>query len=631
MMRNWSILTRLTLAFFFVILFATILTTVNLNGAIEQYYLSKMESSLSSNAALIADVLKPYILSVSNRALLQPLAQDLARKSLARVTIIDKDGTVLADSQEDPAAMDNHRYKPEIQSAFAGKIGKATRQDSPTGPATKYVAIPVERDGRLVGAVRLSMPLTEIHRVMGGIRGMLIKMSLISILLSLALAYIIARTFTEPLREMLEAALAVSNGDFGRRLHVTYGGELGRLGSALNDMSRRLEETIRSMTDDKNKVQAILASMVDGVIAVDNESRVMLLNPAACKMFGVSEEMALGRKILEVIRNYELADAFTASTRKQDAGGEVSVKEFRIFSPEEMILRVHVTAIKGENDRAVGAVAVIQDVTELRRLEQVRTEFVGNVSHELRTPLTSIKGFVETLLDGAMDDPQMGRKFLKIIQKETNRLDALISDLLDLSRIESKNFELRKRPARLRKIVESAITTLEFKAKEKNLHIEVLIPQNMEKIPVDRDLLLQVFVNLVDNSIKYTPENGIITISASEDPDWVTVSVSDTGIGIPRQHLSRLFERFYRVDKARSRDVGGTGLGLAIVKHIVERHGGTVSIASEVGRGTSVSFTLPRHNTRNQLLHSLPGSSPGEAPGALAGNAGSSPKAASLT
>ncbi|HHY46919.1 MAG TPA: cell wall metabolism sensor histidine kinase WalK [Firmicutes bacterium] len=589
---KWNILSKLTLSFWAIVLLVTGITTVFLNRAFQEHFVTTIDSSLKANARMVSDLLleRGFPGGMPGRLpQIQEITERVARDVKARVTIIDPSGAVLSDSQKNAGLMNNHADRPEVKQALAGKTGTSTRFSRTILSTMRYIAVPVISDGKVVAVVRLAVPLTEINRTRDRIRSRLMVAAFISILLSGGIAYLLARSLAEPLRDMITVASRIAGGDFSKRVRITARDEIGCLADALNHMADRLSTTIQEMSEERNKIKAILASMADGVVAVDSDNRIILMNRAAEQMFGITEGAAYGRKFLEAIRNYELVEALSGATR-----GEVHSAEFKVFSPNERILRVSATCIESTSDQPAGVVAVIQDVTELRRLEQLRTEFVSNVSHELRTPLTSIKGFVETLLDGAMEDGSTATRFLGIIQNEANRLERLISDLLDLSRIESGQIALRKVPCHLDKLTQSVCTFLHGQADAKQLSLEINIPADFPQVPADKDLLRQVFINLIDNAIKYTPAGGRVIIYGSDSGDSVTIHVEDTGVGIPKAHLSRLFERFYRVDKARSRELGGTGLGLAIVKHIIDRHGGKVWIESEVGKGTRVSFTLPK-------------------------------------
>ena len=361
--------------------------------------------------------------------------------------------------------------------------------------------------------------------------------------------------------------------------------------------SRALSESARRQW----QLSAVLGSLADGCIAVDPQGRIILFNHAAGRLFGTGEQEALGRPLVEVVRSYDLVTAVSETL----ASGGQQVREFRLSGPTERTLQVTTTALADPDQpeekhpgaggrRVSGAVALVRDVTELRRLERVRTDFVANVSHELRTPLTAIKGFIETLQEGAAEDAVTRRRFLDIMARETDRLVALISDLLDLSRLESRSVEFRPQPVSLPEVAETVILLFRAKAEGKGLKLSSSFPAGLPPVLADEAMLRQVFINLLDNAVKYTP-SGEIRVRAFPDAaaGRVVVEVSDTGIGIPRQHLGRIFERFYRVDRARSRELGGTGLGLSIVRHIVELHGGRVEVESEVGVGSTFRFSLP--------------------------------------
>lgn len=630
-MRIKGILASFTIAYFLLIFVTMVAIGSYVTRVFDNLYLDRIESTLVSNGRLIGELVrdklpKPEIqLEPKNRPVLpnqpavQALVQKVAWESETRVTVIAVDGTVLGDSQEDPRRMENHRNRPEIAAALKGRIGKSTRYSRTLRADMKYVAQPVFSNGRIAGVVRLALPLIEVNRLLGNVQWLILRGILVAMLLSAVLGYLLATRLTRPLREMVHAMQQISGKKLGERLEVGSDDEIGRLAAAFNEMAGRLEKTIQDISGERNKLNAILASMTDGVIAVDQNKTIMLFNSAAERLFGVSEESALGRHILEVIRNYELARIFESSG--SPVGQQVWTQEINLFAPEapeERVLRAHATSIRGQDDgeNAAGIVVVLHDITELRRLEQIRTEFVSNVSHELRTPLTSIKGFTETLLDGAWEDPATARRFLEIIDREADRLVRLISDLLDLSRIESRKVELKKKPLELKAVVERSMAVLNAQAEAKEIAVSANLPQDLPRVLADEDMLGQVLINLLDNALKYTPAGGKVEITARVEEEkggagsqkrskskgkgrdregkmLVAVTVADTGIGIPRGNLFRLFERFYRVDKARSRELGGTGLGLSIVKHIVERHGGAVSVESEVGRGSRFTFTIP--------------------------------------
>jgi two-component system phosphate regulon sensor histidine kinase PhoR len=403
---------------------------------------------------------------------------------------------------------------------------------------------------------------------------------------------------------MSEALQRIAAGDLEQRIHIYSRDEIGRLAGAINDMTAALQNEITKLRQENNQAKAILNSMVEGVIAVDKETRIVSVNPTIEKIFTIAKRQAEGRFFLEVIRNNDIAEVINTVLEK----GEFVSKELSLVWPVRKILQVNVSPIfdgsiplsinpladrKPEKNTVSGCVVVIHDITEIRTLETMRRDFVANVSHELKTPLTSIKGFVETLLAGAIDDKENNRHFLEVIRDHSNRLDTLINDLLALSYIESKEARLEPVEISLKGLTDEILSGFTTQVKEKNLKIHNEIAGTV-LIRADKDKIEQVFVNLIGNAIKFNKENGFIKIYSQDSDGCIKIIVEDSGIGIPEKDISRIFERFYRVDKARSRQLGGTGLGLSIVKHIVELHGGLVGVDSTEGIGSKFWFTLPK-------------------------------------
>lgn len=582
---------RLTLTYLIVVLSSLLLIGVYLTKAIQGYFIARLDDEMKAKTFLVSELVRQGLEEGRGIDAMDPMADRIGREIGLRVTVMSPSGVVLGDSEEDPSTMENHATRPEVLESLKTGTGMAVRYSTTLGVRLRYVAMPVmSGDGdRVVGFVRLAMPLSQVDRLVRIIRQFILHASTLATLMAVILSVLLARSIGSPLRDMAEAAREIARGNFRRKIRAASPDELGQLGEAFNYMAAELERNISELAERKNRMETILAAMADGVIAVDPQGKILLVNRAACEMLGISEDRARGKYVLEAVRNHDLAESLESAVR-----GEADTREIRLRSPRQAYVGVLSAPIfENEKDAVAGAVAVLHDVTEIRRLEQIRTDFVSNVSHELRTPVTSIKGFVDTLLDGAMEDRETLKRFLGIISHETDRLIQIISDLLELSRLESKGTQVRKSPVSLRDVVEAAIGIVQDRARQRNIDIAVDIEPDFPPVPADEALLVQVFVNLLDNAVKYTPEGGHVKVSARREDCTTRVDVSDTGIGIAPEHLPRIFERFYRIDKARSRQLGGTGLGLSIVKHIVERHGGQVSVASTPGEGSTFSFTLP--------------------------------------
>ncbi len=406
---------------------------------------------------------------------------------------------------------------------------------------------------------------------------------------SAALAWTLYSKLIRSLDEIVSVIQDMAKGNLDQEIRIYTQDEIGDLARSINFMARQLKNNIEDIMLEKNRIQAILSSMADGVIAVDIWGRVILINPVVEDLFRITLSASRGKNILRVIRNYELERLLNEAL---ETGRSVQ-KQVQISTPEPRIFQVHVTPLKNSGEDRGGVVALLRDITERKKLEEMRSEFVANVSHELRTPLTSIKGFAETLLEGALEEPAVARRFLEIIDKETERLSRLIDELLNLSKLENQKTVPNWQPLNMAALIERVVDIFQPRASEKNQNIYVDLPDDLPEVQGDPDMLSQVLINLIDNAVSYTQCGGEIRITASVKGGEMKVDVSDNGIGIPPESLPRIFERFYRVDKARSREHGGTGLGLSIVKHIVDAHGGSVQVESKVGVGSTFSFVLP--------------------------------------
>lgn len=409
---------------------------------------------------------------------------------------------------------------------------------------------------------------------------------------AVGLAWVLYRRVIRPLNEIIVVSKEIARGNLDRHLDINTADEIGDLARSINNMADRLRLTIEEITEEKNRAQAILNSMADGVIAVDREERVIMVNPAAEMMFGLEQTECIGKSLLEAIRNFDLDTAL----KKVQYCNKPHTREIEFISPEPRTFNLRITPLHVSNQG--GAVILLRDVTGRKRMEQMRSEFVANVSHELRTPLTSIRGFVETLLDSGTEDPEMTKHFLNIINTETRRLSKLVDELMYLSKIEERRVVHRWRQVEIGQLFDRVLAICGTQAEEKQIDIRANLPSRLPPLFGDPDMLAQVMINLMDNAIKYTPPGGSVMVGACLDGDEIRVDVADTGVGIPADSLPRIFERFYRVDKARSRELGGIGLGLAIVKHIIIGHGGSVEVKSNSGKGTIFSVFLPLENQR---------------------------------
>jgi len=587
--HRFGLAARLTMLLGVVAGFGILVMGVYVSRALETQAVGRLKETLVTHGTLLHDTFAPLVDSSPGGAGLQARAQRYARILGARVTVVGADGTVLAESdRESVREMENHAGRPEVREALAGGVGSDVRRSATLGRDLLYVAVPLEREGRRRAVLRLALPTHDVDEARALVRQTVVGGALLAVVVAVVIGLFVSRRVTRPLGRMEAAARRMAKGDLGQTVPVAGSDEIAALGVALNRTAVALREKIEHLGDEQAKVRTILDGMTEGVVALDDRERLLLLNPAARMMFGVENVAPEGRPFLEVIRQKGLLDLVE---EVRSSGASVR-RELELGFPVNRVVATRGAPL-GLGGEAAGVLLVIHDVTELRRLERVRSEFVANVSHELRTPLTCIKGYLETLLDGALDDRAHARKFLEVAGTHAERLDRLIDDLLELSNIESGRVTLVPMRLDLGDVVTGVAAMFERRIAQNRQTFERAVPPGLA-VRADRDRLVQILVNLVDNAVKFTPEGGMVRIEAGPGPERrVEVRVRDTGIGIPSTDLPRITERFYRVDKTRSQEVGGTGLGLAIVKHLVQGHGGELRIESALGRGTVASFTLP--------------------------------------
>jgi two-component system phosphate regulon sensor histidine kinase PhoR len=558
---------------------------------VEQHYLGQTESSLHNKAVLVREALRnrPAATGGTLQSRMVALRQEIA----TRITLLAVDGKVLADSEEDPARMENHAARPEVQAAREKGVGTATRYSTTVNEAMMYVAVRAGGDTGEVALVRVALPLDAVGRQLAELRRIVWTAAALTAVAAFVLTFWLARLITRPLQELKEGVEKISAGGYGHRVFAAGKDEVGALARSFNDMSERLAVQLAQLDEDREQLRMILGGMVEGVIALDAGQRILFANERAGQLLEFRPGPAKGRKLWEVVRRRALQELVERAL----SGPQPQREELSWNGPAARCLTAHAARLQGLPPR--GAVLVLHDTTELRRLERLRRDFVANVSHELKTPLSVIKACVETLIDGAVDDPEHRGPFLNQIDEQANRLHALILDLLSLARIESGEEFLEMQAVPLGPVVAACLERHRARAEAYGQTLAAISPAAGDAVAwADEEAVGQILENLVDNALKYTPAGGRIGVRWRAEENQVCLQVEDTGIGIPEQDLPRVFERFYRVDKARSRELGGTGLGLAIVKHLVQAMQGTVSAASQLGRGTVFTVCLPLSRPR---------------------------------
>lgn len=564
-----------------------------LSTFLRQTYLDILETKLSAEARLASEIVGGVIEDPESYNNLDQLAKSWADELNARVTIIAKDGTVVGESHENRAEMDNHLERPEVVQAAETGQGISTRYSQTLGDFLMYLAVPVAEGEQINGFVRIALPLKEIEASITHLQNTLVSVTLIVSLIAILLAIWISGRTMLPLRKLTETASQISSGLMdtssltSEPIQTTSHDEIGQLTRAFNNMAVHLRTQIEALESERSKMAAVLGVMTDGVVIVDSSGTIQLLNPSAESMFEVTQQNALGTSLMEALRDHQIAELW----QRCQESGELTFTTIEIGA-RNLYLQGIATSL---GDVLPGSTLLLfQNLTRLKRLETVRRDFISNISHELRTPLASLKALTETLQEGALDDPPAAKRFLERMEIEVDALSLVVSELLELSRIESGRVPLKMTPASPCSLINQAIERLRLQADRAGLDIAVECSGDLPLVLADESRLIQVLVNILHNAIKFTPHGGKIRVEARSRENEILFVVKDTGVGIPSHEMSRIFERFYKTDRARAS--GGTGLGLAISRHLVETHGGQIWAESVESQGSSFCFTIPQAN-----------------------------------
>ena len=576
-------------AYLFIIIVALFIITFYSSKILTYFYHEQVANDLQARARLIEQQLIPY-LETMKYSELDELVKKLGRNSLTRITIILPTGQVAADSDEEVDRMEYHGDRPEIKDALEKGTGRNIRFSSTLGERMMYFALPIQEKGEFLAFIRTSIPVVAIDTQLREIYKKIVLVVIIVAIFAAAISLIVSERISRPIEQMKQTAKKFASGELDLRVPLPKPAELVELAEALNEMARQLQDRIRTITQQRNETEAVLSSMTEGVLAVDSEGHVVSINKAAAHFLKINQDEAHGRNIEEVVRNPDFQE-FIKYCLNEDNPKETDVV---LSGEEKRIIRLDGASLTDSTAQKSGAVVVISDITRIRRLENLRRDFVANVSHELRTPITSIKGFAETLLEGAIKQPEQAERFLQIIAKHSDRLNAIVDDLLILSSLEEDGLHRRIpfEKAPVRPVLDSVVQLSMIKAEDKKITVALDCDPDIQA-KMNKILLEQAILNLVDNSIKYSEQKSRIQINAWSEEDMTAISVQDNGCGIAKKHQDRIFERFYVVDKSRSRKLGGTGLGLAIVKHIAEVHNGYVKLESSPGVGSTFTIFIP--------------------------------------
>lgn len=594
---------KLIIIYVLLILFAMQLIGAYFVQTLENTFRENFSESMTNEVMLLADYVGSNLAvnaqgspeeAAKAREELDSLVKEWVKSGNADIQILDANGVVITTTQSNSESIINQKNTQQIVTRALQNI-----KDEETGKVftdldgnrKKALAWPVLSNGKVVGAVYFVKSMEDMYGTIARINQIFLTGTFIALALTALLGVLLSGTITSPIKEITKQATFVAEGRFDTKLKVYSEDEIGQLTHAFNYMTERLQEALSSNEEEREKLASILTNMNDGVIATDDQNRIMLINRRAKQMLQTTEEETIGRTLMEVLG--QAVEAHPIPDNTQETQTYIGIKR---SDEEELTVRVTFTPIHRREIGITGTIVVLQDVTEQEKLERSRREFVANVSHELRTPLTTIKSYLEALEDGALEDPELARRFIGVTRNEAERMIRMVNDLLHLSRFDSKQTHLHKQWTDVPEMLEDVADRFSFQLKQRQIGITLDIPDNISRIEVDRDQIDQVLDNLVSNAIKYTGNGGKIVISARQpDASKVEISIEDNGIGIPAKDLERIFERFYRVDKARSRNMGGTGLGLSIAREIIKAHGGEIRIESEVNRGTKVIFVLPVH------------------------------------
>jgi two-component system phosphate regulon sensor histidine kinase PhoR len=589
MPKKRKLLWQIFLPFFTIVVLSLSAVGWYASNTLTRFHDKKTKAELRERALIARELLTP-LLKAEQYTEMQRLSRHLGHSTSTRITVILPSGRVVADSEKNPAQMDNHGNRPEVLRVLKGAVGMARRHSDTLNKQMIYLAVPLENDGKLRAVVRTSIPQTAVTRDISNIYTDIIWGGAIVALLAALISLWVSHRINRPIQEMQRGAEQFAEGNLDYRLQTATSVEMAALADTMNRMAAQLGERISQITNQRNELGAVLKSMVEAVFAVNMDEQLIRFNRAAEELLDLDGHHDMGRTIAEVCPNPELKQFVTrALTASKAISGEIVFK-----NGASRYLQAQGAKLRDERGVSMGALIVLHDVTQLKRLEEIRRDFVANVSHELKTPIASVKAGAETLRDGALDDPHGARQFIDIIVRHADRLAAIIDDLLTLSRIEQEkdpeSFNLTA--TKLKEVLESAVLAVREQAEDKQIRIETTCAENLAA-RINPNVLVHAIINLLDNAIKYSDEKSCVSLAAEASADRIHISVSDTGCGIPEEDQQRIFERFYRVDKARSRKLGGTGLGLAIVKHIASAHNGHVSVQSTFGEGSRFTIHIP--------------------------------------